>query len=371
MRKHWGKTLVGVAVTVFLLWIVLRGEDFGQIWAQIRQGNLWLLLAAVAVATFGFFIRALRWRVLLAPVDPDTGLHNRFAAVSIGFMGNNVLPARVGEFARAYAFSRLEPVSASAAFGSLVVERFLDGVVLLLMLVVPVLTPGFPRAGVLSQGFGAAALKGGALLVGIVMLSLIVMAVWPRRFVRAAERVARLLPSAVARPLVDALEAFLDSVAILRSPRLLTLGFAWTVAFWLWHGLSFWLGMLAFGIDTGLVSAFFTEAVVGFGVAVPSAPGFVGTFHASADFALNAVYGVDSNRSLAFAFGYHFGGWIPITAIGLVYAWKLGLSLGDVGAAEERVEEVIEEEHPDIRREPEGGVGDGGGPGGDVRGGGG
>ena len=96
--------------------------------------------------------------------------------------------------------------------------------------------------------------------------------------------------------------------------------------------------MMAFGIDTGFVSAWFTEAVVGFGVALPSAPGFFGTFHASASFALSTVYGVDSARALAFAFGYHFGGWIPITLIGPGYAWRLGLSLGEVGAAEERVE---------------------------------
>jgi len=100
------------------------------------------------------------------------------------------------------------------------------------------------------------------------------------------------------------------------------------------------------GTVCDVISAIFTEAVVGFGVAIPSAPGFVGTFHASADFALSDVYGVAAPDSLAFAFGYHFGGWVPITLIGLWYAWRLGLSLGDVGAAEERVEEVIEEEHP-------------------------
>jgi uncharacterized membrane protein YbhN (UPF0104 family) len=134
------------------------------------------------------------------------------------------------------------------------------------------------------------------------MSALVLMAVWPRAFVKGAERVARYLPRALARPLVDSLEAFLGSIAVLRSPRLLSLAFVWTLGFWLWHGLSFWLGMLAFGIDTGLVSAFFTEAVVGFGVAIPSAPGFFGTFHASAEFALSTVYGVDTANSLAFAF---------------------------------------------------------------------
>ncbi len=108
MKIIFRQPLLGTAVTVLLLWWVLRGEDFGEIWTTIRQGNFLLLTAAVAVATFGFFIRALRWKILLTPVRPDTKLRSRFAAVSIGFMANNLLPARVGEFARAYAFSRLD-----------------------------------------------------------------------------------------------------------------------------------------------------------------------------------------------------------------------------------------------------------------------
>jgi len=352
--RHAGKALFGLIVTVLLLWWALKDVSFGEVWAQIKQGDALLLTAAVAVATFGFVIRALRWKVLLASVRPGTKLASRMAAVSIGFMANNVLPARVGEFARAYALSRLEPISASAAFGSLVVERFLDGIVLLLLLVLPALTPGFPSSGALSEGPGALILRGGIAAVAVVMVGLAALAIWPRPFIHAAERIVSRFPASVSRRVLDALEALLDSIAILRSPRLLALGFLWTAGFWLFHGLSFWLGMMAFGIHTGLVSAWFTEAVVGFGVAIPSAPGFIGTFHASANFALSGVYGVEEARSLAFAFGYHFGGWIPITVIGLVYAWRLGLSLDDVGAAEERVEEVIEGEHAAAQGPPGG-----------------
>lgn len=347
MKRHWGKALVGIFVTGIALWWTLRDVTFSEVWANIRVANLWLLLAAVFVATSGFVIRALRWKILLTTVKPDTKLRSRIAGVAIGFMANNVLPARVGEFARAYAFSRLEPVSASAAFGTLVVERFMDGVVLLLFLVLPLFSAGFPTGGAFSTGAGGALLRAGVGAVAVVLLALVVMAVWPRAFVRGAERVARLLPSPVARPIVGGLESFLKSVAIMRDPKLLALGFAWSFFFWTWHGVSFWLGMLAFDIDTGFVSAIFTEAVVGFGVALPSAPGFFGTFHFAANVALSDVYGVPEAQSLAFAFGYHFGGWIPITAIGLWYAWKLGISIGDVGAAEERVETEIEREVPE------------------------
>jgi glycosyltransferase 2 family protein len=340
--KHWGKALFGLAITVALLWWQLSRVEFSDLWANIRIGNPWLLLAAVFVATFGFFIRALRWKILLAPVKPDTRLRSRFAGVAIGFMANNILPARVGEFARAYAFSRLEPVTASAAFGSLVVERFMDGVVLLTFLVVPVISPGFPAGGVLSSGMGALALRAGVATVAVVLMALVLMALWPKQLFGVVQRFAHLLPKGIREPVLGGLEAFLTSIGILRDPKLLVLGFLWSFLFWAWHGISFWLGMLAFGIHTGPLSAMFTEAMVGFGVAIPSAPGFFGTFHFAARVALSDVYGVSEPQALAFAFGYHFGGWVPITVIGLWYAWKLGFSLGEVGAAEEKVEKDVE-----------------------------
>ena len=335
--KHWGKALIGLAVTVALLWWALRDVTVAEVWANIRQGNPWILLAAVFIATFGFLIRAIRWNVLLAPVKSDTSLRSRFAAVSIHFMANNVLPLRVGEFARSWVLSRLEPVSASAAFGSVVVERFMDGVVLLTFLVIAVLTPDFPDVGALSDGLGGVVLKAATAAVLLVLAALVAMAALPARFVRVTEMVAARLPTAMGDPLVRSLGSFLDSLSIMRDPKLLALGFAWTFFFWAFNAASFWLGMVAFGIETGYISALFSMCVVGFGVAIPSAPGFFGPFQVAAAFALSNVYGVANPQSLAFAFGYHFGGWVPITVIGLGYVWKLGLSLGDVGASEEAV----------------------------------
>ncbi len=331
--SKWFKAGIGIAITVIALWWVLRDVPFAVVLEQIATGNPWLLLASVAVATSGFLIRALRWKVLLGTVKADTSLKSRFAGVSIGFMVNNVLPARVGELARAISFSRLEPVSVSAAFGTLVVERFMDGTVLLLLLIVPVFTPGFPAADALRSGAGLALLNFAVALVVGVLAVLVLLAVAPEMMRRAVARVVTVLPARVGRSVTGMVDGLLESFGIMRSPRLLLLGFGWSILFWLWHGLSFWLGMLAFDIDTGLISAFFTEAVVGFVVALPSAPGFLGTFHTGAQFALVNVYGVPDPQALAFAFAYHFGGWIPITAIGLWYAWSLGFSVGELGSS--------------------------------------
>ena len=291
----------------------------------------------------GYAVRAIRWQILLHPVDPETGFSNRFRSVVIGFMANNLLPARVGEFARAYALGRLEPrVSVSAAFGSLVVERVLDGLVLGGFLVGATLTPGFP-SGALGPGF-AALLRAAMTLLGVMLVVLLFLLIFPRPVVRTAEWASRLLPRPAARVVVDALEAFLDSLAVVRSPGLLAQALAWSVGFWFWHGLSFYLAMLAFGLDLGIVAALFTEAVVGFAVALPAAPGFFGTFHVGAQFALETVYGAGAADTLAFAYAYHLGGFIPITLLGLWYVRVLGLSLSEVGSSEEAVEEAVEEE---------------------------
>lgn len=343
--KHWGKALFGITVTVVLLWWALKDVSVAEVWTHIREGSLLLLLASTAVGTSGYVIRAMRWKVLLAPVRPDTSLRSRFAGLSMGFMANNVLPARVGEVVRAYALSRLEPVTASAAFGSLVVERLLDGVVLLLYLVLAIASPGFPGGEALSGGW---VVRGAILLVAGIVGVVIMMAAWPRQLLRLIEWGGARLPERVAGPVVRGAETFLEAIGIMRDPKLLLLAFSWTLGFWAFHATSFWLGMMAFDIHTGYVSALFVSSVVAFGVAVPAAPGFIGTFHASAKFALSDVFGVAEPSSLAFAFGYWFAGWLPITLIGFWYAWRLGLSLGDVEAAEEQVEKEAEQTHEAI-----------------------
>jgi 4-diphosphocytidyl-2-C-methyl-D-erythritol kinase len=283
--------------------------------------------------------------VLLQPLKPDTSLDSRFGAITIGFMANNLLPARVGELVRVYAFSRMEAVSMSGTFGSLVVERVLDGVVLITFLLLPPLLPGFPGAGATGGAVGGL-IRGMVLVLGLILVLIVALMIWPTRVVAFAERVLGRLPGKAAKRSVGALEAFIEALQVLRRPSLLVQALLWSFAFWSWHGLSFWLGMAAFGIHEGFLAAIFTEAAVGFGVALPSAPGFFGTFHAAAAWALEGVYGVEAARSLAFAYGYHLGGFFPVTIIGLWYARRMGLSLRDMGRSDRRVEEELEVAHP-------------------------
>ncbi len=329
MKMGW-KFALGIGVSAFFIWFVLRGVDPAEVITQISQANPWYFLASVFVGTAGYFVRALRWKVLLHPLKPDTALRSRFAGVSIGFAINNLIPARVGELARAFALTRVEPITLSGSVGSLVVERFLDSIVLVTLFLVPMALPSFPGAEGFLSGTVGALLSTTFGLLAIALAGLIAVLIFPEPIVRLAERLFVRLPGGWGSRMVGALESFLQALKVLRHPVLLIKAVVWSYVFWLWHGLSFWLGFKAFGIDVGFAAAVFTEAVVGFAVAIPAAPGFFGTFQAGADFALSGVYGVAEPSALAFAFGYHLGGFFPITIIGLYYAWSIGFSVKDL-----------------------------------------
>jgi glycosyltransferase 2 family protein len=349
---NW-KALLGLGISLALLYLALRGIDPGHVLHEIRNADPFLFAAAVVAATVPFAIRAIRWGALLEPVRPGSRFGPRFTATSIGFMGNNLLPARMGEFARAYVYSRVERIPLTASFGSMVVERIFDAFVLFLLLFAAMAMPGFPGIGrVEGWNVGGAAL---GILAGVaaVLVALLAMVLWPRRTVLIFEALAaRLLPRALRRPVVDALEAFLRGIQALREPRLIVRALLWSLVVWAMGALSFWLGFRAFDIDVPFYAAFFLQSVVALSVSLPSAPGFFGTFEYGVRLGLVDVFGVEMNKAMGFAIGFHLGGFITITLIGLYFVWRLGLTWRELEESEEIVERewLTEEEVGDIER---------------------
>jgi len=328
------RALIGIAISVLLIVWVLRGVDLGQVARELRAANLLLLLAAVAATTSGFMVRALRWGIFLHPIRPGTSLRSRFAAVNIGFAANNLLPARMGEFARAWSISRLEPVPVSGALGSLVVERFLDSVAIYLLLLVALLHPSFPEGATVAGQPLLTILRAVSAGLGVLLLIVLLVLFRPGVLLGVARHLSRFLPAGFDHRVEGVVTSFLSGLGALRRPALLAKGLLWSIGFWGWNAVSFWLAFQAFGIDQGYPTALFVQAIIALGVAIPSAPGFFGTFHAAALVGLHEVYGVAEGATLAFAFGYHLGGFIPVTLMGIWYATRIGLSPRDVLRAE-------------------------------------
>lgn len=340
LKAHRLKTLLGLVITVALLAWVLRDVSAVAVLAELRAANVWLLAAMVIVATVPFLLRAFRWHVLLLPGFPNSSLGHRFAAVCIGFMTNNVLPARLGEFARAYSFTRIEPIPISQSIASLVVERVFDAVILGGFLVFTLSYGDFAaRQTALVRGAGVTA----GVLFGLALVLLWAMARWPRRTLNLVEQlVGRFLSPSLTERTVGILASFIRGLGALHDPWVFARALLWSAAVWLCIAASVWIGLLAFGIrEPGFIGAMFVQAVIAFAVAIPSSPGFFGPFEAAARVALGA-YGVDSVRIVSFATGYHILTFIPVTVLGIWYLYRLGIRWSEVEHSEELVEEAVE-----------------------------
>ncbi len=331
MKFDW-KVALGLLISLGLLWWLFKDQNPAELWAQIRQADPGTYLLAVFIATSAYFIRALRWGVLLHPLYPGTSLYHRWATTLIGFMANNLLWARIGEVVRAFAMSRVEPAPMSGVLGTLVVARFLDAVAVFGLLGIAVLLPSFPASGQVGDlSLGALARYGSVLmLAGIIGIGALLA--WPEIPLRIIRRLAGVAGPERADRITAVASSFLEGLQSLRNPRLLGQALLLSFIHWIYYGFSFFFAMKAFGLDLGYGAALFVQGIVAVGVAVPSTPGFFGTWHAAAQVALVGAYGVPETNALAFATAFHLGGFLPITVLGLYYAWRLRISVREVTA---------------------------------------
>ncbi len=137
------KLLVGVCISLFFLVLLFRKIDFDKLMLAFKEMDYRYLLPSIAVTFISYYIRAVRWKYLLLPIK-NTAMSNLFPSTIIGYMANNILPARLGEFVRAYVLGQKEKIETSAVFATLVVDRLFDGFTVLLLLLITFFTVELP-----------------------------------------------------------------------------------------------------------------------------------------------------------------------------------------------------------------------------------
>src|SRR5690606_19679650 len=157
-----------------------------------------------------------------------------------------------------------------------------------------------------------------------VVLGALVVA--PDRSLRLAERgTGWALPRRAQDVVLGALRSFIAGLAVLRHGRLFAASLVLGAGQWLFTAVSFLLAFRAFGIDeVPFAGAVFLQSLIALAVAVPSSPGFFGPFEAAAKVGLG-LWGVAPEKAVSFAVGYHLGGFLPVTLMGIYYVWRLNL----------------------------------------------
>lgn len=337
--KRW-KTWLGIAISIAAIWYAMRGVRWGLVWKALENADYRLLLLVLVLApVVNVGMRAVRWRILVLPVARVT-VFSAAVATSIGLMANNVLPARIGEFVRAYSLARREEhrIPTGTAFASLFLERMFDGFALVGILYALAAIHVFPTWA------EATARVAFWIFVGLLGFE-ILMLVRPRAVIRTFQWVSRRFFGGRFEDSIErAMVTFMDGFHLLKRPDLVVLSLLLAFAQWGLIAGLYLLGMMAFHLGEGWTAALFTTSITSLGVAVPSSPGFVGTFQALIVKSLEA-FDVDRTTAFTYSVGFQAANYISVTAVGLVAFFREGLSWRELEESEEELERELEREY--------------------------
>jgi uncharacterized protein (TIRG00374 family) len=293
-------------------------------WLVIRTADPALFALVILLNLFQYFIRAWRWKILIEPIK-KTALSSRLYALMIGFAANCILPARLGEIIRANYLGQREHISASSTFGTIVVERIFDGLTLLLFLTIGLMGTTFSAEW---HSVGASLRATGVfLLVAYLLLIsfLIGFKVKAKLFLNLLDRLLFLVPRTFRSKVINIVWNFSLGLAMTKNPYQWVLVIFYSLLLWFASLCQIKLVELSIHLHMPLIAPFLVMAMASFGVMIPSAPGFIGTFHLSVQYAY-LFYGIGKEEGLSVAILWHAAFFFPTLILGLLSLLLLHVS---------------------------------------------
>ncbi len=328
-RKKIWSFILGIVISVVFLFVIFRNVNFADLIGALKSANYYWLIPNIFFVILAMFQRALRWKYMLMPIS-SLKYSRLLSATCIGFMANNVLPLRLGEFVRAYALARQgKEVTKSASLATIFVERMVFDLLALLSILTVILW-FVPTKFDNEFRFGAF-LSLGVAIFGLIFVIVILMK--PEGTGRLLTRYLFFIPDRFKDTIEKTIVKFSKGLLFLKN---------WRYTFWVsFHSILLWLCMgisnififYAFGFDQPpyslpLSASYVLLVVVSISILIPSAPGFIGVYHAGVVLTLS-YYGIRANspEAVSCALILHAAQFIPITLLGFFYVWKEGLSL--------------------------------------------
>jgi len=329
MLKRW-QFWAGLLISAVFLYFALRGLKLAEVWETVRQARYGWLIPGVAVYFVAVWARSWRWHYMLRPLK-KISTSTMFPIVTIGYMGNNIYPARAGEILRAVILKQREGVPVSASLATVIVERIFDGVVMLGFVFVnlPELARLTHDSGLIGKiDIRTLALLGTIAFLGALLVFLLA-AMFPRHTERLIDRLLPLLPQRFHGKIRDVSLRFLSGLQSLRSPVEALMIFLITILIWLLETAKYWFVMQAFDfINVGFFGLMLMNGIVNLATTLPSAPGYVGTFDGPG-IAVLVAYGVPGEVAAAYTLVLHGALWFPITLLCAYYYFRQPLRWGE------------------------------------------
>ena len=331
-KKFW----IGVAISLFFLFLAFRGQDFGKIWDSLTRVHYWVLLPALVFYFAGVWLRAVRWGVLLSPLRKGIHPNQLFKVLAIGYMGNDILPARLGDVIRVYVLSRRENVTKSATLATILVERIFDGLTMI----------GFLAVSALFVTLDATLTNSLRLATVLFLLGLLVfifLAATPERIpalvrlILGRSPLGRVIPESLHERALHMTTSFAAGLSVLRNWRGLVSVLGLSILAWAAEATMYYI-IGAWGFDLHLpVHAYtMTTAAANLGTLVPSSPGYIGVFEGIAIYVLTNVFTLDNHLAASYVVLLHAALYFPVTLLGLYYMFHESVSWGELAALEKK-----------------------------------
>lgn len=318
---------VGLLISAVFIVLLIRNINFSELGRHLSKASYHIVLIGILFHFSGFYIRSLRWKLIIARLKA-TSTGKLFPIVCISYAANNLLPLRAGEFVRAYLGGKKESISKTAVFSTVVVERIIDGITLLCFLLIVSFIYPFP-SWVNNIALITAIIFAGAVAFVVMAVALKDKMVW------LFNKVLFFIPIKIKSRLSAMLEKLIEGFNIIQSIRQLIGIMVLSFAIWAVESSIYYFTLAAFGVENALAIAVFTMVIVNIGIMIPSSPGYVGTFEFFFVQSLS-VFQVANELAIGIALVTHFAQHIPITAAGIVFMLKEGLTLGSINKLDKR-----------------------------------
>ena len=306
-RRSRALLVATVIVTAVFSYIALHDINLSLAWHALRTSDLWWIAASLIPFGLGNVARALRWRSLFAQ-DRRPSARAMTNAMMVGYLYNNIMPARVGEAARIVVLTQRSNTPPVEIVGTVLVERLYD--VLAILVIFFAAEPWLPHV----SWFGAAALAA-LVLAALIIAVATMLAVYGDRPLRLLLRPLKRLSLFSGERLERTIAELTHGLSGLRHPRLALEAFAWTIAAWLLTALCAYFVSLAFHLHLPFSAGLLVAVAVGLSMILPSPPAAVGVFEGATLIALRA-YGVPASSALPYAVVLHLVNFLPFLIVG-------------------------------------------------------
>ena len=316
------RLIAGLAISFVFLYFAFKDVNWSDFFKSLISINyVWLIPGIVSVIA-SFAIRAVRWKILVDPLQKVT-FYDTFPSTMIGYMGNNILPFRLGDLLRAYSFSKDTGITKSSTIASLLLERILDLITTLGAL--GLILAYFPRFPGWATRIGYVTI----LLVILLVLFTFFMQFKSEYMVRFTTFLLTPMPDKWATVVAKKIDSFSEGLQIVSQYKKYFGLLLISVLHWPIYISTIWFTFRAFDYSYGIIESFVVLVFITFAVAIPSAPGYVGTFHGLV-VASMALFGLGGDSARAFSVILHAVNYIPVTLVGFYFYWKRQMTLKEI-----------------------------------------